>query len=115
MKPRPKHISVSNSQGVLIIHWDDERKCEYPFVMLRAACPCAECRGGHPELSGLNSTDDLDIPLQSVQATKLDRVEVVGNYALQLVWMDGHSFGIYPWDYLNSLCPKAEIEGEEAA
>jgi DUF971 family protein len=114
MKSKPTHISLSKSKGVLVIDWDDNRRCEYPFAALRAACPCAECRGGHSELGGMSSSDDLDIPLQPVQASKLERIEVVGNYALQLVWMDGHSFGIYPWDYLKDLCPEADIEGEDA-
>jgi DUF971 family protein len=113
MSSRPTHIAVSHSQGVLVIDWDDDRRCEYPFATLRAACPCAECRGDHPELSGMSSSDDLEIPLQSVQASQLERIEVVGNYALQLVWADGHSFGIYPWDYLQALCMKVNIEGEE--
>jgi DUF971 family protein len=114
MRSRPTHISVSKSKGVLVIDWDDNRRCEYPFATLRAACPCAECRGGHSELSGTNSSDDISIPLQSAQASKLERIEVVGNYALQMVWADGHSFGIYPWDYLKALCPEIKLEGEEA-
>ena len=111
MRPRPRHISVSNSQGVLVILWDDDRRCEYPFVILRAACPCAECQAGHPNLNpyGTNLSNELEILLQSDEVKKLDRVEEVGNYALQLVWKDGHSFGIYSWDYLRELCPEGNV------
>jgi DUF971 family protein len=109
MRPRPRHISVSNSQGVLVILWDDDRRCEYSFALLRAACPCAECRASRPDQNSTNVSGELEIPLQSVQVNKLDRVEEVGNYALQLIWKDGHSFGIYSWDYLRGLCPENNV------
>lgn len=107
MKLRPIHISVDNLPGVLNIQWDDGSECEYPFVSLRAACPCAECREGCKDLSGKSVSGELEIPLHSVQASKLERLEMVGNYALQLVWNDGHCYGIYPWDYLRELCPES--------
>jgi DUF971 family protein len=47
----------------------------------------------------------LEVPLQQGQSAELERVETVGNYALQPVWKDGHSYGIYSWDYLRELCP----------
>ena len=102
MRSRPIHISAHNSRGVLVIQWDDNSECEYPFVTLRAACPCAEC---NKDVSNASPPGDLEIPLHSIQATELERLELVGNYALQLVWKDGHSFGIYPWDYIRKLCP----------
>ena len=102
MKSRPIHISVHNSRGVLVIQWDDNSECEYPFVTLRAACPCAEC---NKDASSASPSGELEIPLHSIQASELERLELVGNYALQLVWRDGHSFGIYPWDYIRKLCP----------
>ncbi len=50
----------------------------------------------------------LEIPLVSMEATRLESVEVIGNYALQLVWGDGHKFGIYTWEYLRQLSPPKE-------
>ena len=41
--------------------------------------------------------------LTPVQAYELEQIEVVGNYALKLVWNDGHSSGIYTWDYLHLM------------
>jgi DUF971 family protein len=37
-------------------------------------------------------------------APKMVNIEPVGNYAIRIVWNDGHSAGIYSWDYLRSLC-----------
>ncbi|UCF62400.1 MAG: DUF971 domain-containing protein [Anaerolineaceae bacterium] len=106
MRSKPSRISVHNSRGVLLIHWDDESQCEYPFVTLRAACPCAECRKGQKGFTSEAHSDELEIPIQSIQAAELERLEMIGNYAIQLFWKDGHSFGIYPWDYLRELCPQ---------
>jgi DUF971 family protein len=35
------------------------------------------------------------------------QLELVGNYALQPVWDDGHSTGLYSWEYLRRLCPES--------
>jgi DUF971 family protein len=85
VRSRPSKISASRSTGLLIIEWEDGHHSEYPLAGLRTACPCAECRG---------------IELESMQG--------VGNYALQLVWKDGHAYGIYTWQYLRQLCPCGE-------
>jgi DUF971 family protein len=41
---------------------------------------------------------------------KPERAELVGRYALQIFWNDGHSTGIYSFDYLRSLCSCLECE-----
>jgi DUF971 family protein len=43
--------------------------------------------------------------LTPAQNFTLDRVELAGNYALQLHWSDGHNSGIYSWEYLRELQP----------
>ncbi len=43
-------------------------------------------------------------------ALRLLRAEPVGNYALSLIWSDGHSTGIYTWEYLRDLCPCPECD-----
>ncbi len=105
MTPRPSKISASRSKGTLIIEWEDGHHSEYPLAGLRAACPCAECRGGHEGMGKGGSPDMLEIPLVPTGSIELESMEGVGNYALQLVWKDGHSYGIYTWEYLRQLCP----------
>lgn len=104
--PRPIRISASRSKEVVTIEWEDGLHCEYPFAGLRAACPCAECRGGHENMGGEGNPDMLLIPLTPRQSDQLEAIEQVGNYAVKLVWGDGHAFGIYTWDYLRQLCPE---------
>lgn len=105
MTVRPTNITVSRSRGLLQIDWEDGHYSEYPLAGLRSACPCAECRGGHENMGGPGSPEMLEIPLMDSQATSLADLQAVGNYAIQLFWRDGHSFGIYTWGYLRELCP----------
>lgn len=105
MVQRPKKIQVSKSKATLKIEWEDGIESEYPLSGLRSACPCAECRGGHENMATRGSPDMLLIPLQDGRSTVLERVDPVGNYAIQLVWEDGHSYGIYSWEFLRDLDP----------
>ena len=105
MVKKPKKIQVSKSRATLNIEWDDGNSSEYPLSGLRSACPCAECRGGHENMVTQGSPDMLLIPLEDGKSTELERVDLVGNYAIQLVWKDGHSYGIYSWDFLRDLEP----------
>jgi len=118
MTVQPREIKASRKQGTLTIVWQDGHRSEYRLVDLRAACPCAECTGAHE--NGIFAPSgpagaDLSLPLRSESATRLESLQQVGNYALQFTWQDGHSFGIYTWDYLLSLCPCPEHAGGNAA
>jgi len=102
----PKSITVNKTENYLEIVWQDERVCRYPLPNLREACPCAECRGGHEFMR--QEYDPIDInAVTPSHDVKLEGVEQVGTYAIQPIWDDGHSSGIYTWDYLRRLCPKA--------
>jgi DUF971 family protein len=108
---RPAHIQASRSRGLLIIDWDDGSRCELSLRGLRAACPCAECRGGHAGMGVPGSPDMLQRPLQAGWSADLSSLQGVGNYAVQPVWGDGHSYGIFSWEYLRQLCPEGELRG----
>jgi len=43
-------------------------------------------------------------------AAETGKAELVGRYALQIYWSDGHSSGIYTFDYLRNLCPCTDCE-----
>lgn len=102
--PRPTNITANRQTGHLIISWSDSTTCTYPLSLIREACPCVECRGGHHNMGMANIPDNLDIlRLTPARSYVLERVEMVGNYALQLFWEDGHHTGIYTWQYLYHL------------
>ena len=107
----PVSISANKSAGWLKITWDDDHVSTYPFGLLRAACPCATCRGGHEYMRSSPDPEVFDVILPDSPATRLKNIEPVGNYAITIEWEDGHHFGIYRWDYLRELCPCPECRG----
>ncbi len=80
------------------ITWNDGHFGSYPSWYLRENCPCASCV---EEFTGRRRVLQGSIP------SNLERVSLqpVGNYALNFVWSDGHSTGIYTFNYLRRLCP----------
>lgn len=101
----PTNITLDQSTGTLIIDWPDGKTGRYPVGALRLACPCVECRGGHANMGSHNDPDNL-LDLIPSHPVQVERLELVGNYALQFFWDDGHHTGIYTWDYLYRLCPE---------
>ncbi len=110
MAVRPTKVQVSRAKALLIIEWDDGRRDEFSWRQLREACPCAECTKGPEQEETGGDLGQVLIPLAPALPAELQRVEAVGNYALQLYWKDGHSFGIYAWEYLRRLAGKARSE-----
>jgi DUF971 family protein len=106
---RPKAINLYKNEGYLEITWTDGQVCKYPLSELREACPCVECRGGHQFMGREFDPDNL-LKLTPKRSYTVTGLEMVGNYALQPTWDDGHHTGIYSWDYLKRLCPTEEVE-----
>lgn len=101
----PTSITVDKPANMLIIQWNDSHLSRMPFGLVRAACPCAECRGGHENMRSEPDPDVFTIRLPQTPATQIRNLEAVGSYALTIEWEDGHHFGIYNWRYLRLLCP----------
>lgn len=81
----------------LKITWGDGRECRFSAAELRRACPCAQCVNewtGQRVLKPENVHEDLQI----------SDLSVVGRYALNFRWSDGHETGIYSFRYLRELC-----------
>ena len=84
-----------------VVVWDDGHESYYPLEALRRACPCAVC-SGEPDLFGRMAGG---LPQRYVpESFVLRSVEVVGNYALQPTWADGHSYGIWTYERLRAFC-----------
>lgn len=67
-----------------------------PFRLVRQRCPCASCID---EITGERILDPQSVP-PDIAPTGLS---FTGNYALKVVWSDGHSTGLYTWDLLAEL------------
>ncbi len=84
----------------LAIKWDDGTESFISFEKLRRHCPCAGCKG-EADVMG-NVYKDPERPLART-AFQLARLELIGSYAVQPVWRDGHATGIYSFDYLRAV------------
>ena len=92
--PWPTKIVVHTRSRALELEFSDGRNFQLPFEYLRVYSPSAEVRGHGP------GQEVLQIGKADVT---VDSIEPVGNYALQPRFSDGHSTGIYSWDYLYYL------------
>ena len=111
MENVPVGITVNRETNVMTIRWKDGHESEYPYPLLRYACPCVECQGGHDQMSRTPDPAVFEKSLQDNEQTHIEAVEAVGSYALTIVWEDGHSAGIYDWNYMRLLCPCPECRG----
>lgn len=112
MSERPTGITANKKTRELTVVWDDGHTSVYPFALLRAACPCAECRGGHEKMSSEPDPAVFATALAEGPSTQLSNVVAVGSYAITPVWEDGHQYGIYNWHYLRALCPCEGCRGK---
>ena len=105
MSQRPTGITANRQTGELTITWDDGHVSIYPFSLLRHACPCAACRGGHENMHSEPDPLVFTMELEDSPQTRIRNLEAVGSYAMTIEWEDGHRYGIYNWGYLRALCP----------
>ena len=80
--------------------WQDGSDSLILYPKLRNACPCAYCSGetdvfGNVYIGeGIRKTD---------LAFEVDKIEMVGHYAIRIYWKDNHNSGIYPFSLLKTL------------
>jgi DUF971 family protein len=95
----PTGITLHQKSRVLEIAFADGRTFRLPYEFLRVHSPSAEVRGHGP------GQEVLQVGKRAVEIRAL---EPVGSYAVQPQFSDGHSTGIYSWDYLYELGEKQE-------
>ena len=97
--PQPTDIKLRTASRVLEVRFDDASHYELPFEYLRVFSPSAEVKG-HGAGEGLLQTGK--------QKVGITGIEPVGNYALRLLFDDGHNTGLYTWGLLYELGRDAE-------
>ncbi len=107
-KPTGIKVHVSTGAGVDIT-WADGHSSHYDFVYLRDNCPCALCDDDRKKKAALADSGGTGpatavLPMFKPKA-KAKSAAPVGNYAIQIDFTDGHSTGIYSYDYLRTICP----------
>lgn len=96
---KPKQIKIIDKEKLNVI-WDDDASSTIPLKYLRDECPCASCKG---ETILFKTYRPASLTVFSPEMYKVKAIEVVGDYAIQITWKDGHNTGIYTWDYLKTL------------
>lgn len=86
----------------LEIQWSDGRSGAIPLDRLRRECPCAGCRQERTERAS-NPLTVLPSGRDEAAMIAVDRAELAGNYAIKIVWKDGHNTGIYDFGLLRRL------------
>ena len=104
----PARVRVKKTEGTGVeIDWADGHRSAWTFAFLRDACPCATCHEAR-EQTGRAPGEAPPRP-QSLLPMYQDpprprEVEAVGKYAVRFNWNDGHTSGIYSWEFLRGLC-----------
>ena len=90
----PLTISLHKQSKFLEIVYDDGASFKLPCEYLRVFSPSADVKGHGPGQEVLQT---------GKETVNISKIEPVGNYAIQIFFDDGHSSGIYSWDYLYEL------------
>jgi DUF971 family protein len=104
----PLKVRVLKTEGTgMEIDWRDGHSSRWSFAWLRHACPCATChdeREKEGRAIGVAKPEPaLLLPMYKAPV-RPDLVQQVGRYAVSFNWNDGHTSGIYSWDYLRRHC-----------
>ena len=83
----------------LAIAWSDGSESYLRLEALRRACPCAAC-GGEPDVLGRVARPEVRYTASSFV---LQGWQMIGGYAVQPTWADGHGTGLYTFPYLQRL------------
>ncbi|HEY7929283.1 MAG TPA: DUF971 domain-containing protein [Steroidobacteraceae bacterium] len=94
-----EQITLRRQSRVLELRFDDATTHVLPFEYLRVHSPSAEVQGHGPG-EGVLVMGKADVQIL--------RVEPVGQYAVRLVFDDGHDSGLYTWKYLHQLATQRE-------
>jgi len=103
MRYKPVDISVLKKEKEIQIKWKDGHFSRYPYGGLRSSCPCVHCQGGHSQMG--KPMDAFKFLTDTPESLDLNNMIPSGNYALHMFWNDGHSTGIYRYEYLRDGCP----------
>ena len=93
MAAPPTAIRALKQDGVFELQWAEGPLHRVPFRLVRILCPCASCID---EITGRRILNPDTVPADVAPV----QMSFTGNYALKIVWSDGHSTGLYTWDQL---------------
>jgi len=90
----PTEIKLSHDKRTLNIAFDNGDTFALPAELLRVMSPSAEVQG---------HSSEQRVTVPGKRAVGIRDVRMIGNYAVQIVFDDGHDTGFYRWPYLHEL------------
>lgn len=97
--PHPVDILLHQASRLLEIRFSNHTECKLSAEFLRVYSPSAEVRGhGHGQ----------EVLQTGKEEVNITGIEPIGNYAIKLIFSDGHDTGLYSWDYLYELATHYE-------
>ena len=96
--PIPTEVKLHRKSRILEISFNDAQTFRFPCEFLRVYSPSAEVRG-HGQGQETLQTGKKEV--------NIDRIEPVGNYAIRILWSDGHGSGIYSFEHLRKISPES--------
>jgi len=98
---QPVEIKLRTRSRLLEVSFDDGNRFELPFEYLRVHSPSAEVKGHGP---------GQEVLVTGKQQVGVRGIEPVGQYAVRLVFDDGHDTGLYTWKYLHELGREYDVK-----
>lgn len=96
-----------HKQEHLEIAWDNGKVIKYPLKFLRDESPDANNKGETILWKHYPAPAKTNVPPQGYE---IEKIEMVGNYAIQIKWKDGYDYGIYSWDLLERFGDYLEVK-----
>lgn len=103
MKP-PIEIRVSKDRQTLTVRFPDAEPVPLSAELLRVLSPSAEVQGHTP---------DQRVTVAGKRNVGISAIEPIGNYAIRILFDDGHETGLYSWAYLAELGREREKRWQE--
>ena len=93
-EPWPEELRLNDAGGSLVASFDNGERYSLPAEYLRVESPSAEVKGHSP---------DQAVTVARKRHVRILKLLPVGNYAVRIVFDDGHDTGLYTWNYLLKL------------
>ncbi len=90
----PSELRVSKDRKTLTVTFPAHQPFVIAAELLRVTSPSAEVQGHSPEQK---------VTVPGKRDVEISRIEPIGNYAVRIVFSDGHDSGLFTWAYLHTL------------
>ena len=103
-EPWPTELRLDKDKRILTVSFDDGKSFTIPAELLRVLSPSAEVQG---------HSSEQRVTVAGKRNVGIARLEPVGNYAVRIMFTDGHDTGLYVWEYLREIGEEKEQRWQE--